>query len=65
MLETDAPWCEIKNSHAGISHVKTVFPVAKKAAKWEATMGVKGRNEPGNIVQVMAVGLGRCGMDSN
>lgn len=45
MIETDAPYCEIRNSHAGSKHVKTKFKSVKKE-KWNAECLVKGRNEP-------------------
>lgn len=54
LIETDAPWCEIKPTHASFEYVKTKFPAVKKE-KWQAGCMVKGRNEPVNIIQVLEV----------
>ncbi|XP_055531776.1 deoxyribonuclease TATDN1 [Wyeomyia smithii] len=55
MLETDAPWCEIRPSHAGSKFIKTKFPSVKKKEKWEQNLLIAGRCEPVMIVQVLEV----------
>ena len=62
LLETDAPWCEIRPSHASASLVSTHFP-CRNRDKWEPGMSVKGRNEPRNILQVLEVVASLKGMD--
>lgn len=52
MIETDCPWCEIRPSHAGRTHVKTAH-LSKDKKKHEETSLVKGRNEPCNLIQVL------------
>ncbi|KAL5110034.1 hypothetical protein TcWFU_002971 [Taenia crassiceps] len=60
LLETDAPWCEIRPTHAGFRHVVTKF-AKKKPNRWESGCMVAGRNEPANIVQVLEVVAGARG----
>jgi TatD DNase family protein len=60
MLETDAPYCEIKKTHASWDMVETQFvhKVQKKydeAVVKDEDIVVKGRNEPCRIPQVLEV----------
>ncbi|CAN0901411.1 Deoxyribonuclease TATDN1 [Linum grandiflorum] len=62
MIETDSPYCEIKNTHAGIKLVKSSWP-SKKKEKYEPGSIVKGRNEPCLVRQVLEVVAGCKGID--
>eukprot|EP00904_Undaria_pinnatifida_P010320 jgi/Undpi1/6418/HiC_scaffold_20.g08899.m1 len=62
MLETDAPWCEIRPSHAGSGFVKTSI-LSRKRDKFETGFCVKGRQEPCHIVQVLEVVAAARGED--
>jgi len=44
MLETDAPWCDIRATHAGYSFITTKFE-EKKEKKFEVGKLVKNRQE--------------------
>lgn len=61
MIETDSPYCEIKNTHAGINFVKSVWP-SKKKEKYDQECTVKGRNEPCLVRQVLEVVAGCKGI---
>lgn len=50
MIETDAPWCGIRPSHAGAKFVKTKFPTVKRKEKWTADQLIDGRCEPSQIL---------------
>jgi TatD DNase family protein len=54
LLETDCPYCEIKATHAGFQFVNTTFE-KRAEKKFVAGMGVKGRSEPNQIIQVAEV----------
>lgn len=57
MIETDSPYCEIKNTHAGRHLVKSIWP-SKKKEKHDNESTVKGRNEPCFVRQVLEVVAG-------
>ncbi|XP_019153760.1 PREDICTED: putative deoxyribonuclease TATDN1 [Ipomoea nil] len=61
MIETDSPYCEIKNTHAGIHFVKSSWPSKKKDKHSEECI-VKGRNEPCMVRQVLEVVAGAKGI---
>eukprot|EP00171_Calliarthron_tuberculosum_P016098 IDg16098t1 len=54
MLETDAPYCGIKRSHASHTHVRSAFAQVDKK-KHSREKLVKGRCEPCQILQVCEV----------
>merc|ERR1712087_267704 len=54
MIETDAPWCGIKRTHASYPFVRTHFAQSTNK-KHCADKCVKGRAEPCHIVQVLEV----------
>ncbi|KAK1287770.1 hypothetical protein QJS10_CPB19g01307 [Acorus calamus] len=61
MIETDSPYCEIKNTHAGVKFVKSVWS-SKKKEKYDPDSTVKGRNEPCLVRQVLEVVAGCKGV---
>jgi len=62
MIETDAPWCGVRKSHAGYSYIRNMFPIK---AKDKFVMGecVQNRNEPCNLNQILEVIAGARGED--
>lgn len=62
LLETDAPYCGIRGTHAGVGHVTSVW-AAKDKKKWEAGATVKGRVEPCHIRAVAEVVAATRGVD--
>lgn len=55
LLETDCPWCGIKNTHASSKHVNTVFESIKKPEKMTGETILSSRNEPCHILNVAEV----------
>ena len=58
LIETDSPYCDIRNTHASKQFVRTTFD-RKQKRKYDPNSGemilVRDRNEPCNIVQVIEV----------
>ena len=54
VIESDAPWCDIRATHASFPFVKTHFESVKKE-KYAPGKLVKGRNEPCAALQVLEV----------
>ncbi|KAI8967735.1 putative deoxyribonuclease TATDN1-like protein [Mycotypha africana] len=63
MIETDAPWCDIRPTHASYAHLKNIpeqdltlySPPSKKKEKFEMGLMVKSRNEPCTLGLVLYV----------
>ena len=53
LIETDAPYCEIKSSSAAFKFVETIFKDRKKKEKMKKGFMCKDRNEPCAIIQVL------------
>eukprot|EP01134_Creolimax_fragrantissima_P001530 CFRG1530T1 len=64
MIETDAPWCDIRRTHASFEHTDvSALPIAKKKERWEEGCMVKGRNEPCTLRNVLEVVASIKGID--
>ncbi|CAO3661568.1 unnamed protein product [Umbelopsis ramanniana] len=73
VLETDAPWCDIRPTHASYkywkdssSDLKALYtPEGKKKEKFEMGLMVKSRNEPCTMGQVLHIVAAIRGVDAN
>lgn len=54
-LETDAPWCAVKRSHAGSAHTRPLAWKELKKERWEKGCLVKDRCEPCAISHVLQI----------
>jgi TatD DNase family protein len=64
MIETDAPWCDLRPTHASWPHIRSTWNSVKKEKCVPVLANtVKGRNEPCNIIQVLEVIAGARGED--
>lgn len=61
MIDSDAPWCNIRASSAAAEFVKTKWQVKKKE-RFEMGVMVKDRNEPAAMVQVAEAMAGVLGL---
>lgn len=52
MIETDAPYCEVRNSHASMKYLKEKIFKGKDKKKFNKNFLVKGRNEPCKIIEI-------------
>ena len=60
LLETDAPWCDIRPTHASFKYLHggtwtAALPASKKKERFVMGEMVKGRNEPCSIRNVLTV----------
>ncbi|KAG1470219.1 hypothetical protein G6F56_002809 [Rhizopus delemar] len=63
MIETDAPWCDIRPTHASYKHLQHLSkeeidlysPTSKKKEKFEMGLMVKSRNEPCTVGLVLHI----------
>ena len=53
MIETDAPYCEIRSSSAAFEFVETKFEGRVKKEKMKKGLMCRDRNEPCTIIQVL------------
>lgn len=58
LLETDAPWCDIRPKDYGYAFVSTHFPTSKKKEPFVAGQCLERRNEPCHLVQVEEAYIG-------
>ncbi|KAL5039691.1 hypothetical protein BDEG_28274 [Batrachochytrium dendrobatidis JEL423] len=74
LLETDAPWCDIRPTHASFPFLSAhatpdpldiLGPEAKKKEKFIMGQRVKGRNEPCTLLHVLRVVAGIKNMDEH
>ena len=57
LVETDCPYCDVRKTHAGYSHIKTTFD-AKPEKKFVMGHPVKNRQEPCHVIQVAEIVAG-------
>lgn len=58
MLETDAPWCDVRPKDYGAGFVTTTFRTIKRKKPFERGACLERRNEPCHLVQVLEAYVG-------
>ncbi|CCW71091.1 unnamed protein product [Phytomonas sp. Hart1] len=58
LLETDAPWCDLRRGDYGASFLSTTFDTTARRAPFELGKCVERRNEPCHLVQILEAYLG-------
>ncbi|KAI8906921.1 putative deoxyribonuclease TATDN1 [Gorgonomyces haynaldii] len=56
LVETDAPWCDIRPTHASYKYVNSALLLnGKKKEKFEMGQPVKSRNEPSQVFAILSI----------
>lgn len=55
MLETDSPYCDIRNTHASRKYLEERLFKEKDKKKYNPDFLVKGRNEPCKILEIAII----------
>ncbi|EAN79137.1 tatD related deoxyribonuclease, putative [Trypanosoma brucei brucei TREU927] len=58
MLETDAPWCDIRQQHYGARFLRTQFPTNRRGKPFDPTLCSERRTEPCHLRQVLEAYVG-------
>jgi TatD DNase family protein len=58
MKTNSCPYCDVRNTHAGHSHVTTTFD-SKAEKKFEMGKTVKNRQEPCHVIQIAEI-VAKC-----
>lgn len=58
LLETDCPYCEVRQTHPGHGYIRTHFNDAKAEKKFQRGCTVKNRQEPVHLIQVAEIVAG-------
>jgi TatD DNase family protein len=62
LLETDCPYCDVRQTHPGHGYIRTHFDDAKAEKKFQRGCTVKSRQEPCHLIQVAEIVAGVKGL---